>query len=173
MFISKRMLLALLISISYSVNADEHASPLCPSLSELNNATQYFYDNSINLIVSDNYYHKELQQLGLKVPVVWSEARILKTEFDSAVCQRLNDLFLSFHSSSELSKAMIYDNENLKYVPLWFYIYYELNDKYLAIRHAYSRGTNNDAQLNLPTQAAVSLFVFDKKNLNFIGDSAF
>lgn len=157
-----RSFVLLFMFIILTAKADDYVSPLCPVFNELNAATKFHYKRAIDHLITSADYSENLSNLGISIPVAFDDLRILETETDSAVCQKFNERF------SKLNVDYIYDHEMNKYVTSWFVIYYEVDDRYLVVRHPYSPGSSS-GETGPPVMADVPLYVFDKKNLNYIG----
>ena len=156
-----RLFISLFLFIFLSANADDYVSPFCPVFKELNTATKFHYKRAIDNLITSADYSENLSHLGISIPVAFDDLRILETETDSAVCQKFNERF------SKLNVDYIYDHEMNKYVTSWFVIYYEVNDRYLVVRHPYSPGSSS-GETGPPVMADVPLYVFDKKILTIL-----
>ena len=86
------------------------------------------------MIVSDSGNIDDFYHLGIVKPFPYEELRLLKTETDSAVCQKLNEKF------DDLDSRLIYDRELRRHMPAFFSLYYEIQGRYVAFKLIYSAG---------------------------------
>ena len=157
----------ILFFISHPIKSEDYAEPDCPSIDDLNATTLFYYELSVNNLLTDEYFSEKISDLGVDPYIDFNEFNLLKTESDSAVCQKLNELF------SELEvTTLVYDNERNRYISRWFVMYYETDNRYIVIRHPYNPG-DSTGDLAFPVMADSTMFSFDKKNLNFIGMLSF
>ena len=157
----------ILFFISHPIKSENYAKSICPSIDDLNATTLFYYELSVNNLLTDEYYSEKISDLGIDPSIDFNEFSLLQTESDSAVCQKLNELF------SELEvTTLVYDNERNRYISPWFVMYYETDNRHIAIRHPYNPG-DSTGELAAPVMANTTLFAFDKKNLNFIGMLSF
>ena len=155
-----------LFFLNYPIKPEDYAKSDCPSVDDLNSTTLFYYELSVNNLLTDEYYSEKISNLGVDPSIDFNEFNILKTESDSAVCQKLNELF------SELGVTQVYDNEWNRYVARWFAMYYETDNRYIVIQHPYNPG-DSTGDLAFPVMADSAMFSFDKENLNFIGMLSF
>ena len=152
------VLVAMLPALAQSEN---HASPYCPSMDEFNYTTQYHSKSVLNIAVSDERYTEAFAVLGVITPLAYEDMRLLQTEDDSAVCQKLNERF------DDLDVNFVYDHEFYRYMPKYFMLYYEIQGTYVAFRMTYE-SRHPDALFFLGSTEHMLIKAFDKKNLNLI-----
>ena len=160
--IFKTVLLITLIPIS--VHPETWISPHCPSTVELNRTTEYAFKSTIEIAISHESYTDNFIELGITKPLAYDDLRLLQTETDSAVCQKLNERF------ENLDSRFVYDRELRKYMPALFVLYFEIQGRYIVIRKNYSPG-EADGSIGLPTMGITLVSAYDKSNLNFIGST--
>ena len=156
-----KVIVIFLVFSSQALMSQEYAKPTCPKLEDLNATTSFYYELTVREFFADEYNSEILKKLNIDANSDFSEAKILESQIDSAVCQKLNEYFLEFEASQ------VFDNELNKYVASRFEIYYEINNRYIAIQHPYNPGSKS-SNLTFPVMANTTVFIFDKKNLNFI-----
>ena len=147
-----------------SAQLETHVSSHCPSTVEFNRTTQHASKSVIELAISHESYTEEFLTLGITTPLAYDDLRLLQTETDSAVCQKLNERF------DDLDSRFIYDRELRKYMPNLFVLYFEIQGRYIVISQYYSPG-EADGSIGFPTMGYMFVSTYDKKNLNFIGST--
>lgn len=120
----------------------------------------------ISLIFTETEYADRFSSLGIVTPVSFDELRLLKTETDSAVCQKLNE-------RTVLPSRYIYDREFNRYVLGRYVIFYELRGQYVVFYQAYSPGSNIEGEVGAPSPGWITVRLYDKTNLNLIGSIMF
>lgn len=160
-----QVLFLLLFLYSFAVKAETQVSPLCPTL-DLNATTRHYHEQMANLLFTEPEYEDQLASVGIFSPVSLGDLRLLKTETDSAVCQKLNE-------RTELPNRYRYDRELKRYVLERYVVFYELRSQYVVFHQSYSPGSSVEGKIGPPTTGWVSVRVYDKKNLNFIGGITF
>ena len=124
--ISKSIFLVLFF-LSHPIKSENYAKSICPSIDDLNATTLFYYELSVNNLLTDEYYSEKISDLGIDPSIEFNEFNLLQTESDSAVCQKLNELF------SELEvTTLVYDNERNRYISPWFVMYYETDNRHIA-----------------------------------------
>ena len=144
------------------VQSESYASPFCPSTEGFNRATQHHSKLILDIAISYESYADDFGEIGITTPLEYKDLRLLETEIDSAVCQKLNEKY------DDLDLNLIYDRELRLYKPAYFMLYYEVQDRYLAFKMNYNAG-EADGSIGLGTMGWISIDVYDKQNLNFIG----
>lgn len=145
-----------------TAQSETHASPFCPDPEEFNRTVQHSSKEVIDIIFSDSAYTDPFFDLGFSKPLASGELRMLQTETDSAVCQKLNERF------DDLDSRLVYDRELRRYMPAWFVLYYEIQDRYVVFKNPYSPG-EADGTIGLSSLGWTAVSVYDKKNLNLLG----
>ena len=153
---------ALILMLSFSIKAETDISPLCPIL-DLNATTQFYFEKSIDRLFSKHEYQDDLINKVIHEPASFNDLRLLKTETDSAVCQKLNERFDS------LSARYRYDRELGRYMPEVFAVFYEVQNKYIVFIQSYNPGSDIEGHIGAPGTGWRFANIYDKKNLNFIG----
>lgn len=164
---SFQFLLALFMLQSFSVKAETDVSPFCPTLESLNATTRFYYDKVITDVAADARYKDQFLSVGINAPFPFDDLRLLETITDSAVCQKLNERF------ADLDLEFVYDRELHQYAPAYFVVYYELQDRYIVFRQPYSAGSDREDVVGPPTLGWTVASIYDKKNLNFLGNITF
>ena len=162
---ASQVLFAMLFLYSFAAKAETQASPLCPTL-DLNTTTLHYHEHMISLIFTETEYADRFSSLGIVTPVSFDELRLLKTETDSAVCQKLNE-------RTELPNRYRYDRELKRYALERYVTFYELRDQYVVFYQPYSPGSSVEGVIGSPPAGWITIRVYDKKNLNFIGGVMF
>ena len=160
-----KVLFVTLILFAFAAKAETQASPLCPTL-DLNATTLHYHEHMINLLFTESEYEDRFSSIGIITPVSFDELRLLKTETDSAVCQKLNE-------RTVLPNRYRYDRELKRYVLERYVTFYELRGQYVAFYQAYSPGSNIEGKIGGPAAGWITVRAYDKKNLNFIGGVMF
>ena len=160
-----QVLFVILFLYSFATKAETQVSPLCPIL-DLNATTEYYLEKSISRLFSNSEYEDQLIDVGIFKPVSLNDLRLLKTETDSAVCQKLNE-------RTELPGRYRYDRELDLYVPEVYVLYYELRGQYIVFRQGYSPDSGEQGVIGPPASGWVFINVYEKTNLNYLGRVAF
>ena len=154
--------LALFAASPALAQSENYASPYCPSMDGFNYPTQHLSKQLLNMAVTHESYTEAFAALGVMTPLAYEDMRLLQTEDDSAVCQKLNERF------DDLDLKMVYDHEFGRYMPAYFMLYYEIQGKYVAFKMTYET-PHPDALVWLGSTAPMLIKSYDKKNLNLIG----
>lgn len=160
-------LIVIFFLCSFRASANEDSSVHCPTLIELNSTTKYYLKKSVARLLSDQQYMKELNSVGLETPLKPEDFRLLTTAEDSAVCQKLNEMF------DDLDNTEVFDRETGEYVPSMFGVYYEIQNKYVVIWQPYNPGSDVAGQIGPPGTGWRFATVYDKANLTYIGRIGF
>ena len=160
-----QVLFAMLFLYSFAAKAETQASPLCPTL-DLNTTTLHYHEYMINILFTGPEYKDRFSHIGIITPVSFDELRLLETETDSAVCQKLNERL-------ELPGRYKYDRELKRYVTELYVTYYELRGQYLVFQQPYSAGSNVEGVIGPIDSGWIIVRAYDKKNLNFVGGVTF
>lgn len=151
-----------LVLLPMAAQSETYASPSCPGIEELNRTAQKYSKMQMNMMFSYSAAVDGFSELGITEPFKYEDLRMLQTETDSAVCQKLNEKF------DDLDSEFIYDRELRRYMPSWFVLYYEIQDRYVVFKMAYSPGEAN-GEIGFPSTGFTLVSGYDKKNLNFLG----
>lgn len=118
-------------------------------------------------LLSEQQYTSDLASAGFVMPLHVEDFRLLITEEDSAVCQKLNEIYGDFSSSD------VFDREAGEYVPSMFGVYYEVQDKYVVIWQPYNPGSDMAGKIGAPGTGWRFAIVYDKDNLTYLGRIGF
>ena len=148
--------------LAQTAQSETRASPFCPDTEEFNRTVQHSSKELMEMIFTDSTDSDHFSDLGFAKPLASGDLRLLQTETDSAVCQKLNERF------DNLDSMLVYDRELRRYMPARYVLYYEIQDRYVAFEKPYSPG-EADGTIGLSSLGWTGVRVYDKKNLNLIG----
>jgi len=149
------------------IEASDDAGVRCPAIEELNKTTRFYLAKAMTRLVSEHQYARELDSVGFVTPIHVEDFRMLMTEEDSAVCQKLNEMYGDFRNTE------VFDRESGQYVPSMFGVYYEVQDKYVVIWQPYNPGSDETGKIGPPGTGWRFAIVYDKNNLTYIGRIGF
>lgn len=147
--------------------ASDDASVRCPAIEELNKTTRFYLAKAMTRLVSEQQYAGDLDSVGFVTPLHVEDFRLLMTEEDSAVCQKLNEMYGDFRTTE------VFDRESGEYVPSMFGLYYEVQDKYVVLWQPYNPGSDVVGKIGAPGTGWRSAIVYDKDNLTYLGRIGF
>ena len=149
------------------IEASDDAGARCPTIEDLNKTTRFYLAKAMTRLVSEHQYARELDSVGFVTPIHVEDFRMLMTEEDSAVCQKLNEMYGDFRNTE------VFDRESGQYVPSMFGVYYEVQDKYVVIWQPYNPGSDETGKIGPPGTGWRFAIVYDKNNLTYIGRIGF
>lgn len=167
---NSRIMLAMIVVlalISSGIEAGEDSSVDCPKIEDLNQTTRFYLGKAMARLVSEQQYASELNSAGFVTPLHVGDFRLLTTEEDSAVCQKLNEIYGDFYSSD------VFDRETGEYVPSMFGVYYDVQDKYVVVWQPYNPGSDMAGKIGPPGAGWRFAIVYEKDNLTYLGRIGF